>query len=140
MTKKITLDNIKKSKIDIEHKNIFVNAPSSTVTNEDVEYLISNLDDVEAKIKAGDSITFKDTTLEESIKSLERVIIKSLDKKHEAEAEKILNELKNQQPGVNIDKISSLLNKLMDLLKLAGFAAPFIEKIWTVFGKYFGLN
>ncbi len=139
MAKKITLDNIKKSKIDIKDHNTLVNAPSS-IAREDVEYLLSNLEEVEVGIDTGDSITYKDTAFEETIKSLERVITKSLDIKKSQEAEKLLSELKNQKSGVNIDKITDLLNKLMGLLKVAGFAAPVIEKFWFVLSKYFGLS
>lgn len=139
MAKKVTLDNIKKSKINIKDHNTLVNAPSS-IAREDVEYLLSNLEEVEVGIDTGDSITYKDTAFEETIKSLERVITKTLDKKKGEEAEKLLSELKNQKPGVNIDKITDLLNKLMGLLKFAGFAAPVVEKIWFVLSKYFGLS
>ncbi|KXK13206.1 MAG: hypothetical protein UZ14_CFX002001772 [Chloroflexi bacterium OLB14] len=139
MTKKVNLNNIKKSKINIKNHNTLLNAPSS-IAREDVEYLLSNLEEVEVGIDTGDSITYKDTAFEETIKSLERVITKTLDEKKGGEAEKLLTELKNQKPGVNIDKITDLLNKLMGLLKLAGFAAPVIEKFWVVLSKYFGLN
>ncbi len=139
MAKKITLENITKSKVDINHKNTLVNAPSS-ITTEDVEYLLSNLEEAEVVIDTGDSITYKDTAFEESIKSLERVVIKALDEKKGVEAEKLLSELKSQKPGFNLEKVTTLLNKLMDLLKFAGVAAPVMERVWIVFSKYFGLS
>ncbi|GJQ38905.1 MAG: hypothetical protein JETCAE02_13170 [Anaerolineaceae bacterium] len=59
MAKKFTLNNVRDSKIDIKHQNVFTNAPAS-VTSEDVEYLLTNLEKVETNIQAGDSIYFKD--------------------------------------------------------------------------------